>query len=384
MLPEPVAANPLSALRALLRAVPLIDGHNDLLWEMRERARYDFSRIDIAGACPTLQTDLPRLRRGGVGAQFWSVYIPAVDPFRGHAAVTATLEQLAAFHEMLARYPEHLGLARSADELMAVSASGRIASLAGMEGGHCIADSLPALGMMYQLGARYLTLTHNTNTSWADAAVDVPEHGGLTDFGRAVVAELNRLGMLVDLSHVAASTMRAALTATKAPVIFSHSSARALCAHPRNVPDDVLVQLAQNGGVCMVTFVPAFVDPAAGRAWLAYVQARDAAQVEFADDPGRLAATITQLQQAHPTPTATLAQVADHIDHIRTVAGIDHVGIGSDFDGVAVQPVGLEDVSCFPALFAELRHRGYSDEDLRKIAGRNFLRVFRAAEAVAG
>lgn len=371
-------------MSTLLRSAPLIDGHNDLLWELREQAGYDFGKLDIAGDCPTLQTDLPRLRRGCVGAQFWSVYVPAEAPFTGHAAVTATLEQLAAFHEMLARYGDRLGLARTADELVGVAASGRIASLAGIEGGHCIADSLPALRMMYQLGARYMTLTHNSNTSWADAAVDVPEHDGLTDFGRQVVAEMNRLGMLVDLSHVAATTMRAALAATRAPVIFSHSSARALCDHPRNVPDDVLELLAVNGGVCMVTFVPAFVNPAAGAAWLADDQFRGEVRAKFADDPALMAAAVAAWQEHHPVPTATLAQVADHIDHVRAVAGIDHVGIGSDFDGVAVQPIGLEDVSRYPALFAELRQRGYTDDELRKIAGRNFLRVFRDAESVVG
>jgi microsomal dipeptidase-like Zn-dependent dipeptidase len=247
------------ALVELLRAVPLVDGHNDLLWQLRLQAAYDLDRIDIAGPCPTLHTDLPRLRAGGLGAQFWSVYVPSDLP--GHEAVTATLEQLDGFHRLLARYPGDLGFAGTADEVVRVAGSGRIASMAGIEGGHSIGGSLGVLRMMHALGARYLTLTHNQTTSWADSATDEERHGGLTAFGVQVVHEMNRLGMLVDLSHVAPATMRAALAATRAPVVFSHSSARALCDHPRNVPDDVLAQLAVNGGVCMVTFVPHFVSP---------------------------------------------------------------------------------------------------------------------------
>src|SRR5919202_2124284 len=267
----------MSDLVELLRAAPLVDGHNDLLWQLRLQAAYDLDRIDIAGPCPTLHTDLPRLRVGGLGAQLWSVYVPSDLP--GHEAVTATLEQLDGVHRLLARYPRDLGLAGTAGDVRRVADSGRIASMAGIEGGHCIGGSLGVLRVMHALGARYMTLTHNHTTSWADSATDEARHGGLTAFGVQVVHEMNRLGMLVDLSHVAPATMRAALAATRAPVVFSHSSARALCDHPRNVPDDVLAQLAVNGGVCMVTFVPHFVSPpiaatrlelaALERAWLA-------------------------------------------------------------------------------------------------------------------
>lgn len=366
----------------LLAAAPLVDGHNDLLWELRVRSGYDFDQFDIAAGCPTLHTDLPRLRRGGVGAQFWSVWVPSDMP--GHTAVTATLEQLDAFHRLLARYPDQLGLARSAADITRIAGQGRIASLAGMEGGHSIGESLGALRMMHALGARYLTLTHNDNTPWADAAMDVPVHGGLTEFGRAVVAELNRLGMLVDLSHVAPATMVDALDVTRVPVIFSHSSARALCDHPRNVPDDVLTRLPGNGGLCMVTFVPGFVSADVAEIWLAGDAHERALRAQLPDDPGEVERQMAGWRVAHPAPTATLAQVADHIDHVREVSGIDHVGVGGDFDGVAVLPLGLEDVSTYPALFTELRARGYSDDDLRKVAGGNLLRTFAQAEEGAG
>jgi membrane dipeptidase len=366
-----------SALRDLLAAAPLIDGHNDLLWEMRDQAKYDFDQIDVSGDCPSVQTDLPRLRVGGVGAQFWSVFVPSDLP--GDTAVTATLEQLDGFHRMLARYPDELGLALTADDVERVCAEGRIASLAGMEGGQSIGCSLGALRMMYALGARYMTLTHNDNNPWADSATDEPEHDGLTEFGEEVVREMNRIGMLVDLSHVAPSTMRSALRVTSVPVIFSHSSARAVCDHPRNVPDDVLTTLATNGGVCMVTFVPGFVSQEIGEVWVASMLEERRLKAELPDDPEEVAARLTAWDDAHPYGSATVSQVADHVDHIRDVAGIEHIGIGGDYDGVDVLPEGLEDVSKYPALFAELRRRGYSDDDLRAIAGRNVLRVMRDA-----
>jgi membrane dipeptidase len=368
-------------IRSLLRDAPLVDGHNDLLWELRNRVGYDLDRLDVSRPAAQLHTDLPRLRAGGVGGQFWSVYVPSTLP--GHQAVTATLEQLDGFHRLLARYPADLGLALTAEDVVRVARSGRVASLAGMEGGHSIGESLGALRMMYVLGARYMTLTHNDNTSWADSATDEPAHGGLTDFGREVVAEMNRLGMLVDLSHVAPATMQAALDATRVPVIFSHSSARALCDHPRNVPDDVLAQLPANGGVCMVTFVPGFVVQAAANIRLELAELDRQWRRELGDDSPELERRRREWKAAHPEPSATLADVADHVDHVREVAGVDHVGLGGDFDGTDRVPVGLEDVSTYPALAAELRQRGWSDDELRRLAGRNVLRVLQAAEEVA-
>ena len=299
----------------------MVDGHNDLPWAMRQ-VGYDFDAVDIATEQPQLHTDLVRLRRGEVGGQFWSVYVPC--RLTGDAAVTATLEQIDAVYAMVARYPEDLVLVTDADGLdRALAGGGRIASLLGAEGGHSINNSLGTLRMLYALGVRYLTLTHNENTDWADSATDAPVHGGLTDFGREVVAEMNRLGMLVDLSHVAPATMHDALDASTAPVIFSHSSARAVCDHPRNVPDDVLARLAGNGGVCMVTFVPFFVSPAAA-AWAAEVKA---AAVEAGIDPRDLTAFYA-FQDAYPTPapTATLDDVVRHLEHAREVAGIEHLG----------------------------------------------------------
>ena len=370
----------LDGIRELLAGTPLIDGHNDLLWELRDQAGYDFDRRDIAGPVPTLQTDLPRLRRGGVGGQFWSVFVPSDLP--GHRAVTATLEQLDGWHRMLERYSAELQPAYSVADVERAVAAGRIASLAGMEGGQSIGCSLGALRMTYALGARYLTLTHNDNTPWADSATDDPEHDGLTRFGVEVVRELNRLGMLVDLSHVAPATMRAALDATEAPVIFSHSGARAVCDHPRNVPDDVLSRMAADGGVCMVTFVPGFVSPAVAGVWLEALEHRRRWKEED-PDAGNLLQRMDAWLAEQDAPDATLEQVADHVDHLREVAGVDHIGIGSDFDGVAPLPIGLEDVSRYPALFAELRRRGYSDDELRRIAGRNVLRVLGDAEQVS-
>ncbi|MDQ1605451.1 MAG: rane dipeptidase [Actinomycetota bacterium] len=368
-------------LRELLAAAPLVDGHNDLLWEMRDQAGYDFDRIDIAARVATTQTDIPRLRAGGVGAQFWSVFVPSDLP--GDTAVTATLEQLDAWRAMVARYPDDLMLALGADDVRRAAETGRIASLAGMEGGQSIGASLGALRMMYALGARYMTLTHNDNNPWADSATDEPAHDGLTAFGEEVVREMNRLGMLVDLSHVAPTTMHDALRVSESPVVFSHSSARALCDHPRNVPDDVLTQLAANRGVCMVTFVPGFVSETVSGVWRDYYDQRRRLRAEHPDDEKLVEAEMHHWELAHPDDPVTVEQVADHVDHVRDVAGIEHVGVGGDYDGVPKLPVGLEDVSTYPVLFAELRRRGYSDADLQAVAGRNALRVLGAAEAVA-
>jgi membrane dipeptidase len=365
-------------IKTLLERHPLVDGHNDLLWELRKQFGYDLDRADLAGGLPTTHTDLPRLREGGVGAQFWSVWVPSDSaPVE---AVTATLEQIDAAHTMIARHADALGAATTADEVDAVFASGRVASLLGMEGGHSIGSSLGTLRAMYALGVRYMTLTHNDNLPWADAATDVPAVGGLTRFGIEVVREMNRLGMLVDLSHVAPSTMDAALDATEAPVIFSHSSARALCDHPRDVPDSVLARVPGNGGTVMITFVPHFLTEPA-REWS---QRLDAEEERLADDgvPDR-AARLAAWRAENPIPVVTIADVADHVEHVRAVAGIDHVGIGGDFDGVPYLPEGLGDVSCYPALFAELADRGWGDDDLVALAGGNVLRTLRDAEAVA-
>jgi membrane dipeptidase len=327
-----------------------------------------------------LQTDIPRLGAGRVGAQFWSVYVPS--RLQGDGAVTATLEQIDAVIAMVGRYADTFGLARTADEVEEVFASGRIASLMGMEGGHSIDCSLAALRAMYALGVRYMTLTHNDNVPWADSATDEPRAGGLSPFGEEVVREMNRLGMLVDLSHVSADTMRAALRVSEAPVIFSHSSARAVCDVPRNVPDDVLTELAGNGGVCMVTFVPGFVSAACAR-WL--TEAAEAARGEGVDptDFDAFSPFVRAWRERHPGPAATIDDVVAHLEHVRQVAGVDHLGIGGDYDGSESMPVGLEDVSGYPRLFAALLERGWSEPDLAKLAGGNVLRALRDAEAVA-
>ncbi len=364
-------------IRTLLAKHPVLDGHNDLPWEARERAGYDWGRLDLAaGGLPT-HTDLPRLRAGGVGAQFWSVFVPA--ELQGEAAVTATLEQVDAVHAMVRRFPDDLALARTRAEVEQAIATGKVASLMGAEGGHSIDSSLGTLRMLFTLGVRYLTLTHNDNVPWADSATDTPVLGGLSAFGREVVREMNRLGMLVDLSHVSADTMRDALEVTEAPVVFSHSSARAVCDHPRNVPDDVLERLPANGGVCMVTFVPKFVSPAV-RAW--DLEAADAAAAEgiSSSDFTAYTAFTAARRRTHPAPPATLEDVVAHCEHVREVAGVDHIGLGGDYDGVDVQPEGLEDVSGYPRLLAALADRGWSDGDLGALTSGNALRLLEAAE----
>ncbi len=366
-------------LSALLAAHPVVDGHNDLLWAAREQVAYDFDRLDVgAGGTPT-HTDLPRLVEGGVGGQFWSVYVPSDLP--GSAAVTATLEQVDACHRMIERYADRLALATTADGIEAAWRDDRIASLLGAEGGHSIDSSMGALRMLFDLGVRYLTLTHNDNNPWADSATDDPAVGGLSAFGIEVVGEMNRLGMMVDLSHVAATTMNAALDASEAPVIFSHSSARAVVDHPRNVPDDVLERLAGNGGLCMVTFVPSFVNAACAD-WdlefrrLCGEQGLDHLVAE-AQEFG------LEYKRTHPEPIATLADVVAHCEHVREVAGIDHIGLGGDYDGTGTLPDGLEDVTGYPRLLAALADRAWSDADLGRLTSGNVLRVMRGVEAVA-
>jgi membrane dipeptidase len=320
------------------------------------------------------------MAEGRVGGQFWSIYIPGEIKDSGYARVQ--LEQFDIARRMIARYPDRLALALTADDIERDFKRGKVASLLGMEGGHAIENSLGALRSYYALGARYMTLTHNVTLDWADAALDTARHGGLTEFGREVVREMNRMGMLVDLSHVSPGTMSDALDVTEAPVIFSHSAARALTDHPRNVPDSILVRLKKNGGVVMVTFVPAFVSPDAA-AWDFAAQKESNRLKATASDTAEQQRLMDQWKAAHPQPRATLKQVADHVEHVRDVAGIDHVGIGSDFDGIESVPEGLEDSSKFPQLFAELIRRGWSDGDLKKLAGENLLRVFHSAEATA-
>jgi membrane dipeptidase len=370
----------LAAARDLLRRVPLVDGHNDLPWAIRAGFGSDPVLAALTRPVRETQTDLPRLSEGGVAAQFWSVYVPGT--LTGDAAVTAVLEQIDIVYRMIQAYPEHLELALTAADVQRAFAAGKIASLLGAEGGHSIASSLGVLRALYGLGVRYMTLTHNSNVGWADSATDTPDAGGLTDFGRAVVREMQRIGMLVDLSHVAPSTMRDALDVAGAPVIFSHSSARALCDHPRNVPDEVLARLAVNGGVCMVTFVPAFVSPECA-AWQAGLLAELDRRGLDRRDMSAWDAVAPEWEAAHPVPEATLTQVADHIDHVRAVAGIDHIGIGGDYDGSAAMPTGLSDVSGYPALFAELLTRGWTEPDCAALAGGNLLRVLRDAENAA-
>ncbi len=374
----------------LLRRAPVFDGHNDLAWALRKQVDYDLAARDIAVHQPTLHTDIPRLRTGGVGAQFFSVYVPGTMP--GGAAVTATLEQIDCVSRIVAAYPETFAFARTATDVRQVMSGGRIAALLGAEGGHSIDNSLGVLRMLRKLGVAYMTLTHNQNTPWADAATDVPAVGGLTDFGRQVVREMNRIGMIVDISHVAPATMHAALDESAAPVIFSHSSCRALTDHVRDVPDPVLQRLASNDGVVMITFVPDFVSQECADHGAAEDAQRHALGLDkvtvYTEHAGEhldpvAVAKLTAWQAENPAPRATLQQVADHVEHAREVAGVRHIGLGGDFDGVSDLPIGLEDVSRYPALLAELAERGWSDADLEGLTSCNILRVLQAAEDCA-
>jgi membrane dipeptidase len=370
----------------LLADHPVFDGHNDLAWALRKQANYDLDALDISVRQPTLHTDIGRLRAGGVGAQFFSVYVPSNMP--GSSAVTATLEQIDCVFRILDKYPQTFGFARTATDVRDVMRSNRIAALLGAEGGHSIDGSLGTLRMLRKLGVAYMTLTHNHNTPWADSATDEPQSDGLSDFGRDVVHEMNRIGMLVDISHVAPSTMLAALSTSAAPAIFSHSSCRALCDHVRDAPDDVLTALAVNDGVIMITFVPSFISQdcadhaTAERAETARL-GLDLRTIYTHDmsDPDPMAVTeLERWKTLNPAPKATLAQVADHVEHAREIAGVSHLGLGGDFDGVEELPLGLEDVSSYPALLAELADRGWSDAELAGLTSENILRVLQAAE----
>ncbi|MES2898857.1 MAG: dipeptidase [Pseudomonadota bacterium] len=383
----------------VLKRSPLIDGHNDLAWELRERYASDLGKIDLARDTsrlplpphlapdtPPLMTDIPRLRSGRVAAQFWSVWSPAT--VTGPIALKTAIEQIDLVKRMVQRYPADLALALAADDIERHFKAGRIASLIGVEGGHMIDNSLPALRQLHALGVRYLTLTHSARTNWADSGTADPFHNGLSPFGVAVVREMNRLGMLVDLSHVSPAAMKAALATSRAPVMVSHSNARALVDHPRNVPDDVLALIARNGGVVMVNFYPGYVSQATA-VWDANFAAQKARVNSppysglFIGQPERAKAALDAWVKANPAPRATLAMVADHLGHIRKVAGADSVGIGGDLDGIPTTPEGLEGVDAYPKLLVELARRGWSDDDLAKVAGQNILRVLRKAEEVA-
>jgi membrane dipeptidase len=385
----PVLAAPADLDRRVERVLsttPIIDGHNDLPWEIRDK--YDNWRkpldldADTSRLEHPLQTDLPRLKRGHVGAQFWSVWIPA--SLKGPEAVQMTLEEIDIVRRMVERYPGQLELASTAADVRRIQKAGKIASLIGVEGGHQIGNSPAALRMFHALGARYMTLTHSLNNDFADSATDDPVHNGLTPFGKAIVHEMNRLGMIVDISHVSAETMRQAIATSRAPVIFSHSSARALLDHPRDVPDDVLRLLPANGGIVMVNFYPAFIAEGYRRRGADRAAEEARAKALYPGQPDRRKAALDAWDAAHPEQPATLSDVADHIEHVRKVAGIDHVGIGSDFDGIdGTHPEGLEGVDRYPALFRELARRGWSDADLAKLSGGNMLRVMSRTEQVA-
>ena len=368
----------LERARRLHQQTPMIDGHNDLPFEIREKAQSDIARLDFQTPQPAQHTDVPRLRAGGVGGVFWAAYVP-VETRR---PASYAMEQIDLIHRMAAHSPE-LEMAYTAADVERIHREGRIASLIGIEGGHAIESSLGALRQFHALGVRYLTLTHSSTIDWADAATDTERHGGLTRFGEEVVREMNRLGMLVDLSHVSPGTMSDALRVSAAPVIFSHSSARAIADHPRNVPDSILAGLKSNGGMVMINFYSGFVEPSAAGVMREMFTVQRAFREQHPNDPEAARRAYDQWRRDNPVPRGTIATVADHIDHVVKVAGVDHVGYGSDYDGVTTLPEGLDDVSRYPHLTAELLRRGYSDADVRKIIGGNLLRVMRQAEDVA-
>ena len=377
----------LPRLRKILKATPLIDGHNDWGETLLDRAGDKRWTIDLNRLDPeAYDTDIERLRLGMVGGQFWSVYVSAQHPQLEQ--VKETLEQIDLVKSIVARYPKDFILARTAADVRAAHKSGKIASMMGVEGGGQIDESFSVLRAYHALGAGYLTLTHSKTISWADSATDNPQHGGLTPFGREVVRELNRLGMLVDLSHVNEQTMLAAIAASKAPVIFSHSSARALCDHPRNVSDAVLAKVASNGGIVMVNFAPNYISEPR-RVWGVELGAQKSLYNQpplnglYIGQPERAKAALDQWLKDHPEPQVNIQMVADHIDHIAKVAGYDHVGLGGDYDGLPALPVGMEGVESYPPLLLELMKRGWTDENIAKLAGGNILRVMAQAEKVA-
>ncbi len=362
--------------------MPVFDGHNDLPWALRAQDGKTFRSLDITRDQPTLHTDLPRLKKGGVGAQFWSAYVP-VDTAKKGAAVTTTLEQIDTIHRLVKQYPKDLEMAYSVADIERIRKSGKIASLIGVEGGHSMDGSLGTLRMLYKLGVRYMTLTHSESLAWADSATDKPKANGLTKFGEEVVLEMNSLGMLVDLSHVSPETMKASLNVSKAPVIFSHSSARTIADHPRNVPDDVLKLVKVNNGVVMVNFFSGFVVPEGARAMQKMFDVGRELKLKYPDDEAQFKEAMKAWQKDNDYPAGTVHDVVDHIDHIVKFAGIDCVGLGSDYDGISRTPKQLEDVSTYPYITQELLNRGYTKDDILKILGGNVLRVFRDAEKVS-
>jgi membrane dipeptidase len=381
----------LARANKVLERAPIIDGHNDLPAEVHDKWGDDARKADLSGAPGTpiakQQTDIKRLRAGRVGGQFWSVWIST--DIKGVDAIKRTIEQIDLARSFTENRPDVFATAQTADDIERIQKNGKIATLIGIEGGHQIGESLAALRQFYTLGARYMTITHTSNNALADAATDNPKHNGLSPFGRSVIEEMNRIGMLVDLSHVSPDTMRQAIALSRAPVIFSHSNARSIAEHPRNVPDDVLKSLKVRDGVVMVLFYSAYVSNAYNQ-WVAD-RAAEVARFNvppygglYVGQPEKAAAALAEWDKAHPKPAVSIADVADHIDHIVKVAGIDHVGIGSDFDGADAWPVGLTSVADYPALFAELIRRGWSDANLAKLSGGNILRVMRGAEKVAG
>ena len=368
-----------AAARAIHRDLPVMDGHNDLPWRLRTLVDADLSILDPSGPLPHLHTDIGRMLEGGVGAQWWSVYVPAdvANPF------DATLRQVEVVESLVA-HDDRLALARTAADVRRIRSSGRIASLMGAEGGHAIEGSLDKLRQLAERGVGYMTLTHSDTLPWADSATDESLHGGLTDFGMSVVREMNRLGMLVDISHVSTDTMRDALEASNAPVIASHSNAAALAPHPRNVPDDVLATVGQRGGVIMAVFFPGFVVAETAKAMVGMFDRWRQIRIELAGDEAAVEERMEEIESEMKLDHGTVATVVDHIEHIAEVAGVDSVGLGSDFDGMTMAPVGLEDVSCYPAITDELLGRSWSEGDIRKVLGANALRVLEAAHAVAG
>ena len=368
--------------KAIHKAAIVIDGHNDLPWRFRSNKDLGFQKLDLTKLQPKLHTDIPRLREGGIGAQFWAAYVPA-NTAHDHSAVKMTLEQIDVIHRMVQAHPNDFAFAYTVDDIERIHKEGKIASLIGVEGGHSIDNSLGVLRTYYALGVRYMTLTHSETLDWADSATDEAKHHGLTEFGEQVVREMNRLGMLVDISHVSAETMKAALRVTKAPIIASHSSAFALANHPRNVPDDVLKLVAQNGGVVMVNFYPGFIMPEGARATREmFKAARDLKAKYPKEEEFQLA--LKAWEKEHPIANiGDVYKVVDHIEHIIKTAGIDHVGLGSDFDGISSVPRQLEDVSCYPKITQVLLDRGYNREQIIKVLGGNLLRVLRAVEAEA-
>jgi membrane dipeptidase len=370
------------ALR-LHQSALVFDGHNDLPWQLRSKNDLSFRTIDLRKPQKGMHTDIPRLRKGGVGAQFWAAYVSA-SPAKRATAVRETLEQIDVIHRMIETYPDTFALALTAADVERIHKQGKIASLIGVEGGHSIDNSLGVLRDFYRLGVRYMTLTHTATLDWADSATDEPKNKGLSKFGEQVVHEMNRLGMLVDISHVSADTMRHVLRVTHAPIIASHSSAFALADHPRNVPDDVLKKIKENNGVVMVNFYSGFITPEGARAGKELFEAYNRLQKKYADDSREFRAAMAAYRKEHPFPAGSVHHVVDHIEHIIKVAGIDHVGLGSDFDGINKTPQQLDDVSCYPYITQELLNRGYKAEEIRKVLGLNALRVMREAEKAAG